>query len=391
MVAIRKRQWVSPKGKRQTRWLVDFRDGLGRRKAKQFATKEQAREWVDKTNFKEFNGNTPVTIAEVARGWVKKRETEGLERTTINYYRHVAENYIIPAFGHLRADQLTQAQIVDHWNHLNATKSAHTGRSFVRHIKMMLNYGVRADLIVKNVAADLRTSLRSRTRRRNRPKIPTLQEAQALLRVIDSKPEPAENEGARARWLAKLRVRPLFRTIYETACRPSEVRGLPWKRVHLDAGYIEITQRADRFCKIGDCKSDAAYRKLPISPELSQALAEWKDVCPSSTKNLVFPTASGRPVGARWIAKAFKRIQIHAGVVKPLLDEDGRPMLTARGKPRVDGKYTLYGMRHLRASLWIDERLNLKRLQTRMGHSSIQMTFDVYGHLLAEDENDSRL
>ena len=38
-------------------------------------------------------------------------------------------------------------------------------------------------------------------------------------------------------------------------------------------------------------------------------------------------------------------------------------------------------MRHACASLWIEEGLNAKRIQALMGHSSIQVTFDTYGHL----------
>ena len=43
-----------------------------------------------------------------------------------------------------------------------------------------------------------------------------------------------------------------------------------------------------------------------------------------------------------------------------------------------DTRYRFYDIRHFRASWWIYQKLNIKSLTTRFGHSSIQMTFDIY-------------
>jgi integrase len=44
-------------------------------------------------------------------------------------------------------------------------------------------------------------------------------------------------------------------------------------------------------------------------------------------------------------------------------------------------KYGLHSFRHAAASLFIEQGFGPKRVQSLMGHSTIQMTFDVYGHL----------
>ena len=54
------------------------------------------------------------------------------------------------------------------------------------------------------------------------------------------------------------------------------------------------------------------------------------------------------------------------------------------------GKYGLHALRHACASLWIEQGYNPKQIQTLMGHSSIKITFDVYGHLFADNEADQR-
>jgi integrase len=50
----------------------------------------------------------------------------------------------------------------------------------------------------------------------------------------------------------------------------------------------------------------------------------------------------------------------------------------------------LHALRHACASLWIEQGHNPKQIRTLMGHSSIKVTFDTYGHLFADNEADQR-
>jgi integrase len=49
-------------------------------------------------------------------------------------------------------------------------------------------------------------------------------------------------------------------------------------------------------------------------------------------------------------------------------------------------KYRPYDLRHFFASMLIEKRTNLKKIQTLMGHTNIETTLNVYGHLLEENE-----
>jgi len=48
----------------------------------------------------------------------------------------------------------------------------------------------------------------------------------------------------------------------------------------------------------------------------------------------------------------------------------------------------LHALRHFFASWAIEQGFTPKRLQALLGHSSIQMTFDRYGHLFPSLEDD---
>ena len=60
-----------------------------------------------------------------------------------------------------------------------------------------------------------------------------------------------------------------------------------------------------------------------------------------------------------------------------------------RARSRLKAKYGFHSLRHAAASLFIAHLgWTPKRLQTVMGHSSIQMTFDLYGHLFEDTDGD---
>jgi integrase len=52
-------------------------------------------------------------------------------------------------------------------------------------------------------------------------------------------------------------------------------------------------------------------------------------------------------------------------------------------------RLTLHDCRHSYASLMIAAGVNAKGLSSYMGHSSIQITFDRYGHLMPGNENEA--
>jgi integrase len=52
-------------------------------------------------------------------------------------------------------------------------------------------------------------------------------------------------------------------------------------------------------------------------------------------------------------------------------------------------KYGLHALRHAAASLFIEQGFSPKRVQSLMGHSSIGMTFDTYGHLFPSKDDDA--
>jgi integrase len=178
--------------------------------------------------------------------------------------------------------------------------------------------------------------------------------------------------------------------------RASEIRGLRWLDVDFEGRQVNITQRADASHKIGKLKSKAGYRSIPCPSAVLNALREWKLLCPKGDLGLVFPNGVGKVEShSNLVERGFQPIQIAAGISdrkqavdqttsKGLADDAGEPVVTEVAK------YGMHALRHACASLWIENGYNPKQIQKLMGHSSIKVTFDVYGHLFADAEADQR-
>jgi integrase len=166
-----------------------------------------------------------------------------------------------------------------------------------------------------------------------------------------------------------------------TGLRASELRGLRWKDTNVKAAELHVRQRADRFNAIGHPKSKAGVRTIPLAPDALSALKEWKLACPKGEAGLVFPTATGQPEHHKNMLRSLEPILKAAGVV----DKAGEP------------KYALHAFRHFFASWCINRKadggreLPPKVVQYLMGHSSIVMTLDLYGHLFPRGDDQTDL
>ena len=167
--------------------------------------------------------------------------------------------------------------------------------------------------------------------------------------------------------------------------RASELRGLTWDNVDLEVGLVKVRQRADRYNRLGTPKSRAGRRDIPMAPLLLNTLRQWKLACPPSSLDLVFPSERG---GVLWHTNIYTQcfVALLRGcnlITAITFTREGR-------EPRYKLPYNFHALRHAAASLFIEQGWTPKKVQTVMGHSSIQVTFDIYGHLFPDPEDDAK-
>ena len=363
MSSVRKRHWKTPSGEKRTAWVVDYRDTAGKRRSKQFSRKKDADAWAVSALAEVQNGvHTPdsvsVTVAKAAELWLESVRASEREPTTIASYDQHIRLHIVPRCGALKLSQLTAPKVrvmLDSWlSDLSRAMAIRVFRSF----KAIVTDAQARGLVAQNVALAVKVPKAPRKKGQVTP--PSKAEIRAILDAA------AASEDLMGRALVEL--------VIFTGMRASELRGLAWPSVDLKMSQVRVEQRADAQGLLGPPKSASGFRTIPLPVRVIATLREWKMACPHHPQALVFPSVKGRVLSHGVMTKNYlKPILIAAGVTS-----DGEHGDEAAAK------YTAHKFRHAAASLWIDRGLNPKRVQALVGHGSIQVTFDTYGHLFEE-------
>ncbi len=384
-MSVRKREWTTPKGIQKSAWVVDYVDTEGTRRLKTFKLKKEADQFAATASVEIREGvhvadGATITIEQAGKLWLKSGDAAGLERTSMDQRRQHLELHIKPFCGTVKLTKVTAP-----WVRSLQDKLRDNGRSPAMIKRVTVSLGsILADaqgrgLVVRNAVHEL-SKARSGTKASER-------RAKAKLRVGVDIPTNAEVKAILD--AATGRYRPLLVTMTFTGIRSSEARGLRWEDVDLKKGLLHIRQRADRYGEVGMPKSEAGQRTVPLPPMVINTLKEWHLACPASDAGLVFPNQAGNiEFHQNMLHRGLWATQIAAGlsVDTGKKDKDGEAV--------IGPKYTgFHALRHWYASWCINRKadggleLTAKAVQTRMGHSSIQVTFDTYGHLFpAADE-----
>jgi integrase len=363
--SIRKRTWVTRKGETKTAWLADYFDQKRQRHTKQFPTKKAADAWLLRARGEVRDGiHTPdsasLTIAEAGELWLRRCETDGLERATLLQYRVYLERHVAPLFGRMRLAQLTPPDVEAFRDELLRLMSRPRAMGVLGALKGILTEAQRRGYVVYNAAQATRIDTKKRERE--------------LLEV--GRDIPSQDEVNAILINASERWRPVLVTAAFTGMRAGELRGLPWDAVDFENRIIRVRQRADAWGTLGPPKTAAGRREIPMARSVLAALREWRLAYPFGKGGIVFcslnRTNRGGVLGHVELWRQFRQVQLAAGVVD------------AKGEP----KYHFHALRHFFASAGIAAGFAPKRLQVLLGHASITMTYDVYGHLFPDPEDD---
>ncbi|KRA42048.1 tyrosine-type recombinase/integrase [Devosia sp. Root635] len=401
-MSVRKRTWTS-KGVEKTAWVVDYIDSQDRRRLKTFKLKKDADQFAATATIEVREGvhvadAASATVLQAGRLWIAAKDRAGRERSTIDQYRQHLELHIAPFIGTTRLNALTLPALRQFEERLlDEGRSPAMVRKVVVSLGSLIADAQERGLVARNVVREMRGRRGSSDRRAEK-------RAKGRLRVGVDIPAPGEVKaivGAlRGRW------RPVLLTAIFTGLRASELRGLRWADVDLDRKVLHVRQRADRFNDIGQPKSEAGEREVPLPPIVVNTLREWRLICPRRDTgrkdgqgepikelDLVFPNGRGKVESlANMINRGLLPVQVRAGVTVETggIDPEGQPILAAR--------YTgMHALRHFYASWCInrpqDGGLGLppKVVQERLGHATINLTMDTYSHLFPRGEDQDEL
>ncbi len=342
--------------KRDNRWVVDYRDHTGRRHIeKRFKTRKEAehrlrtiQQDIDQGSYEAPTGAR--RFDELADAFEIGHIAVQLRATTARDYRTNLRLHVLPYFTCRKLRGITRDTVDQFRRHL---LEKGTGRRTVNKcitlLAGMFVFAVERDWMVRNPAARFK-------------KLPA--ESDPRDDVDESILSPAEIRllvnAAEGRW------RLIILTAVTTGLREGELLGLRWQDVSLSRRRIHVRQQYTdgRFSKP---KTKASRRAVDMPTVLAHELTAWKLACPKGPEDLVFPNGAGNP-------------ESHGN----LLSRGYYPALRRAGVRRIN----FHALRHCYASLLIANGEHPKRIQALMGHSTIRITFDTYGHLIEDPEDD---
>jgi integrase len=148
-----------------------------------------------------------------------------------------------------------------------------------------------------------------------------------------------------------------------TGCRFGELAGLRHHRLDLERRTLTVAEslaEVNGYVHITPPKTIAGRRRIALPGGLCDELAEHLKVWPPNPDGLVFTAQRGGPLLNRNFRDRIWMPAVRASVGEPMRFHD---------------------LRHTHAAILIAQGEHPKVIQHRLGHSSIKVTLDTYGHL----------
>lgn len=355
---------VREKVKGSGEWWI-FINHRGQRKSKRFGRDEkkaleaakliEARLALGDLGVVEHKKKVPF-FKEYASLWLEDYVKAIRRASTYDRYKLALEKHVYPALGKMRMDEISRGDVR---NLLLKCRNSGLSKSITQIVHTVISgpmaYALDEELIGANPVIGLTKRLHLKAGKHAvEPMSPD--EVNTFLNVC-SEVYPAHY--------------PLFLCAFRTGMRLGEILGLRWGDIDWNRKFINV-KRSYKVGVVGPTKTGRT-RRVDISDQLYKVLLDLRNqqkVKPfpverdeeSWKRNVVFQR-EGKPYEQNFVRRVFKSALEKAGI---------RQM-------------RVHDIRHTYASLLLSDGVSPVYVKEQLGHSSIQMTVDIYGHLIPND------
>ena len=342
-------RFINRFGKRQTIYAKTLNEVRHKLRTEQY-NDEKAINVVDKN----------MTLDEWFDIWLstcKKNCRSSTKGSYITHYKRIQEE--------LGWRKLTSLNLIVMQEAFNKLKTDNARKNSKKILVDMLNKAVDTDLLVKNVAKQINTVIAKEEKKERR--VLTIRETELFL------------EQAKGTFYENL-----FILALETGLRVGELSALQWEDIDFKKKVIHVKHTLCYFSKNGkyvfemhDTKTNNGKRTIPLTAKAinslkCQKLQKQEIILKGKTakeefQNLVFVTKNNQPTQQFLINQCMQLV------------------IQNMNKAGIDfSPFTLHTLRHTFATRAIECGMNPKTLQKLLGHGTLQMTMDLYCHVLDE-------
>jgi integrase len=328
----------------------------GRRLTKYTKTQSEARTWLRTTLNQVDNGITflgaQMELGKYLEQWLVTVKTS-VRPKTYEQYKQIVTSHIVPILGHIKLKDLRPDHIQTLYN--TKLKSGTSNRMVIMiHtvLHLTLNQALKVGLIGRNPSdAVIKPKLVKKEM-----KTLTDTQVQTLLLAV---------RGTRHEVLYQLAV--------TTGMREGELLGLKWADLDWVTRQVKVQRQLQWISGQGlvfsEPKSIAGRRVIVVGTATIEKLREhhqrqqWERLAAGDRwveNDLIFATTIGTPSNWRSLYRSFKK----------LLQTSNLPNIR------------FHDLRHTAATLMLQQGINPKIVQERLGHSQISLTLNTYSHVL---------
>lgn len=343
-------RFVNRFGKRQTIYAKTYND---------ITKKLRDSQYEDEKQLNVVNSN--MTLDEWYAVWLETCKMNCRDTTKRTY--EIQYNRLRQELGWRKLTNLNLVIIQNAFNHLKTDSSRRDCKAV---LVDMLNRAVEADLLNKNIALSVNTKIECKETVEKR--VLTTEEIKLLYQSSKDS-----------------QLYPFFVVALNTGMRIGEILGLTWDCVDFESGIIHVEKTLCYLPNNGKAiyefhvpKTKAGKRNIPMSKQVREVLKEqreWvKDVNTrfnpqAEFEDLVFISKTNHPLHESNIRTAILYLVDRINEVNPTEKFE---------------RFTPHCLRHTFATNCIAKGMRPKTLQKLLGHNSLQMTMDLYCHVLDE-------
>lgn len=354
------------KGKELGVGISQRKDGLysarftgrdGKRRQKYFKKLQECRKWIADAQFEDEHGDInafgEMTVDAWFEYWIENIKGSTIKYNTFSNYKSRFEYNISPCIGKML---LVNVKPLHCQNVLNQMASNGYKNSSINLTRIIMNLlfddAVENGIIQKNPVT-------------KNVKCTQGKESQARSAITGEELPLFMNAIRKSGYYSQ------FALVMQTGLRVGELAGLKWPDVDFEKRCINVCRTLtyrNREWRESTPKSKAGFREIPLTEDAFKILKDVKakrtkmDVVPMQYHDMVFLSANGIPILPTTYNNALRLISRRIGIKQ----------------------VSMHILRHTFATRCIEAGMRPKTLQDILGHASIEMTMNIYVHVMKD-------
>jgi integrase len=351
------------KDRESKQWVAQIILEDGRARQRYFNTQEEAAHALNEMLYEQRHGTLITekdqTVKQHFERWLEIHKTK-IRWSTYLDYRRTLTNHILPTLGHLSLQRL-KAQDIDelYARKLEERYAPGTIKGIHMVIHMALKQAVRWRIVARNVSEDVSPPRETQPQERQ---ILTPEQAQKLL---------AAAQGHRLEAMLTLAL--------ATGMRRGELLALRWQDIDVQHACLYVRRSANRLpggYRVTEPKTASGKRKIILPQFVVEALQQHR----------IRQLEAKLKAGPRWEEHDLVFCNIYGRFLNTnSLQVLFASLLRRAGLPHM----RFHDLRHSAATMLLNMGVPAKVVQELLGHSDINITLGVYGHVLSSMQQEA--